>query len=100
MDPVRRLKELMTAVKDGKMKAILDDASPYRMDDFQAMFEKQMSHTAHGKLVLQIKGDAQPQGKGHSAEEEDVDEKEQCAVSSDVKGVGAEEAGNPDEQDK
>ena len=97
MDPVRRLKELMTAVRDGKMKAILDDASPYQMDDFQAMFEKQMSHTAHGKLVLQIKGDAQPQGKGQSAEEEDVDEKEQCA---DGKGVGAEEAGNPDEQDK
>ena len=55
MDPVIGLNELMNAAKEGKMKAILDPTSPYQMDQFVAMFEKQMSHTAHGKLVLQIK---------------------------------------------
>merc|ERR1712061_793372 len=55
MDPVIGLKELMNAAKDGKMKAILDPTSPYEMEQFVEMFEKQMSHTAHGKLVMRIK---------------------------------------------
>ena len=45
----------MDAVKNGKMKAILDPSSPYQMEQFAEMFEKQMSHTSHGKLVMQIK---------------------------------------------
>ena len=75
MDPTGGLRELMDAVKDGKMKAILDPSSPYQMDQFGAMFEKQMSHTAHGKLVLQIKEATMKNGQdGGQSKQANVDE--------------------------
>merc|ERR1712154_367795 len=55
MDSQKGLAEILQAVEECKMKASLDSTSPYKLEDFQAMFAKQMSHTAHGKLVLQFK---------------------------------------------
>eukprot|EP01084_Bolivina_argentea_P031123 57616_1 len=55
MNPVGGLQELIKVVENGKMKVILDDTSPYKLENFLLMFEKQMSHTAHGKLVLEFK---------------------------------------------
>eukprot|EP01083_Nonionella_stella_P077691 212273_1 len=55
MNPTDGLGDILTGMQQGKLKPVLDDASPWKLENFMEMFEKQMSHQAHGKLVLQFK---------------------------------------------
>eukprot|EP00483_Globobulimina_turgida_P000062 UN00062 len=54
MDDSKSMSEVNQLVESGKLKAVIDQDSPYQFDDFLNMFEKSMAHKARGKLVLEI----------------------------------------------
>merc|ERR1719216_335309 len=82
MDPKDGLDVLIKAVVDGKLKCVLDETSPFGFDNFQKMFEKQMSHTAHGKLVIEFR-----KYEGDLDKDEVEEKKDDVPVEEDKKKV-------------
>ena len=61
--------DIAALVRDGKLKPMLDDESPFAFGDWRKMFEKQISQRAKGKLVMKVAED----GKEDNKAAEDMD---------------------------
>jgi len=89
-DSSRNLKDITALIDGGKVRAVLDPSSPFRLEEYLKVFEKCAVHSARGKLVL------------HIADDEDTeDEEESVVVVDDAKeeekgreSVGGGDAGN------
>merc|ERR1712083_202496 len=48
------IEDCVQLIVDGKVKPLVDEDSPYPLDEYLTCFEKCLTRTAHGKLLLQI----------------------------------------------
>eukprot|EP00490_Sorites_sp_Unknown_P012409 CAMPEP_0114678412 /NCGR_PEP_ID=MMETSP0191-20121206/51705_1 /TAXON_ID=126664 /ORGANISM="Sorites sp." /LENGTH=438 /DNA_ID=CAMNT_0001952375 /DNA_START=25 /DNA_END=1341 /DNA_ORIENTATION=- len=54
MDNKKGLKDLLKMLSLGTIKIIVDEESPYNLNNIKDMLNKSIQHKAHGKLVLKI----------------------------------------------
>ena len=54
MDNKKGLKDLLKMLSLGTIKIIVDEESPYNLNNVKDMLNKSIQHKAHGKLVLKI----------------------------------------------
>jgi len=56
-DAGKNMQDVAAMIQDGKLKAVLDDESPFEFGDYMKMFEKIQSHKVTGKLVMKLVSD-------------------------------------------
>jgi len=68
----RNIEDCIQLIVEGKVKPLVDEDSPYRLEDYMTCFEKCVTRTAHGKLLLQItKEEEGTNGSGMNLDEDD-----------------------------
>eukprot|EP01084_Bolivina_argentea_P129407 228561_1 len=53
-DRAKSLDDALQLIVDGKVKVIIDDESPFKLEDYIECYKKGMERRCHGKLLLQL----------------------------------------------
>merc|ERR1712228_583107 len=56
-DPSSYLDEITVLIESGKLDIMMDKESPFKFENYDAMFEKSMARKAKGKLILHVSDD-------------------------------------------
>ena len=72
----KNIEDCVQLIVEGKVKPLVDENSPYQLEDYLSCFEKCVSRTAHGKLLLQmseenVSTDVKMTGTGRNMDEDD-----------------------------
>merc|ERR1712228_1108930 len=72
-DPSSYLDEITVLIESGKLDIMLDKESPFKFENYGAMFEKSMARKAKGKLVLHVSDD----NGVNDEQKDDIEEEEE-----------------------
>lgn len=81
-DASKNMDDIAQLMRDGKVKPVLDDESPFEFKDWAKMFEKQMALKARGKLVIKIADDGADGTAANGNQEEETKNEEPLAPAS------------------
>jgi len=71
----KTIEDCVQLIVDGKVKPMVDDESPFALDDYMACYKKCDARTAHGKLVIQLAKDNEANANTKDEDDEKYEER-------------------------